>query len=374
MVHFNVNFARFNSFADITMVLSKTLAQMGIPVSVEPSEIVPLTPYVLDPEDHELLKGFMNNYPSNLFQIRWSHYWHSCLLRKLQGHVNLEFFAINYEFTDTREQFDEWIQDVIHNSYHTVAISEYCQQVLLQAGCSPEKISVIPLGFNLEYFKNQTVTKLSEQLGNHRTYLLHITNSWDLYRFGTDILLEAFYQEFQDRDDVELFIKDGGAKSDVITNKIRELQQRGQKMPRIRMTDRFLTKRQLACLYLAADALVAPFRGEGFGIKVLDGFAAGLPVAMPLYGGPTEYGTPANCYPIEYDLVPVGECYDTQNFTITNSPHWAEPRLSSLREQLRNLVDDPHRHQVAAKGKETAQNFSWEMTSRKLLKLLRQLS
>lgn len=375
MVHFNVNFARFNSFTDITMVLSKTLHQMGIPVSVEPSEIVPGTPYVLEDEDQELLKQFMSNSPSDLFQIRWSHYWHSCLLRKLTGHVNLEVFAINYQFTKTDEPFDDWIEDVIKNPYHTLAISEYCQQVLLGAGCSPDKVSVIPLGFNRELITVDPAPKLSQQLNNDRKYILHLTNSWDFYRFGTDILIPAFCQEFQDRTDVELFIKDAGANPEIIGEYIRKSQkQNGGKIPPIRATDRFLTKKQLARLYLSVDALVAPFRGEGFAIKVLDGFAAGLPVAMTLYGGPTEYGTPANCYPIDYDLVPVGECYDTKYYQIYNSPHWAEPRLSSLREQLRNLVDDPHRHQVAANAQATAQNFSWEMTSRKLLKLMRQLS
>jgi hypothetical protein len=39
MVHFNVGFQHFNSFADITLSLAKTLDKMGIPISVEPSKI-----------------------------------------------------------------------------------------------------------------------------------------------------------------------------------------------------------------------------------------------------------------------------------------------------------------------------------------------
>ncbi|MCZ0901531.1 glycosyl transferase, partial [Microcoleus sp. HI-ES] len=120
-------------------------------------------------------------------------------------------------------------------------------------------------------------------------------------------------------------------------------------------------------------AFLAPFRGEGFAIKILDAFAAGLPVAMTMYGGPTEYANADNCYPIAYDLVPVGKCYDTEYLKIRNAPHWAEPNVQSVREQLRKIVEDPMRFQVAHKAKETADLFNWEAAAQKLLGLMRKL-
>ena len=136
---------------------------------------------------------------------------------------------------------------------------------------------------------------------------------------------------------------------------------------------KFYDKKELAELYLSADAFLAPFRGEGFAIKILDAFAAGLPVAMTLYGGPTEYANPANCYPISYNIIPLGKCYDTQYLKIRNSPHWAEPNVQSVREQLRKIVEDPMRFQVGQKARETADLFDWEATAKKLLRLMRQL-
>ncbi|WP_367275350.1 glycosyltransferase [Microcoleus sp. CAWBG58] len=136
---------------------------------------------------------------------------------------------------------------------------------------------------------------------------------------------------------------------------------------------KFFTKTELADLYLSADAFFAPFRGEGFAINILDAFAAGLPVAMTLYGGPTEYANSANCYPIAHDLIPVGECYDAQYLKIRNAPHWAEPNVQSVREQLRKIVEDPMRFQVAQKARETADLFNWEATGKKLLRLMREL-
>ena len=94
---------------------------------------------------------------------------------------------------------------------------------------------------------------------------------------------------------------------------------------------------------------------------------------MTLYGGPTDYANPANCYPIASELIPVGKCYDTQYLQIRNSPHWVEPNVQSVREQLRKIVEDPMRFQVAQKARETTDLFDWEVSAKKLLRLMRQL-
>ncbi|WP_293343281.1 glycosyltransferase [Microcoleus sp. CAWBG58] len=146
MVHFNVGFQNFNYFADITLSLAKTLDKMGIPISVEPSEIAShLTRYSTAEENH-LLAKWMNTTPSDLFQLKWSHYWKPFFLKELSGHLNLEFFAINYEFARNDDEYDYWIYDAVNNSSHIIAVSEYSKNVLIQAGFPAKKVSVIPLG------------------------------------------------------------------------------------------------------------------------------------------------------------------------------------------------------------------------------------
>src|SRR5207248_11255990 len=63
----------------------------------------------------------------------------------------------------------------------------------------------------------------------------------------------------------------------------------------IRVTD-FLDKDDLVRLYRGADFFVAPYRGEGFGMKILDAFALGLPVLLPEYGGPVDYLVPGTYF------------------------------------------------------------------------------
>ncbi|MEG4422181.1 glycosyltransferase family 4 protein [Microcoleus sp. LAD1_D5] len=372
MVHFNVAFQHFNSFTDITLSLAKTLDQMGIPISVEPSTIASHLSRNFTAEENDLLEKWMNSTPSDLFQIKWSHYWKPYFLKELNGHLNLELFAINYEFAKNHDDYDYWIYDAVNTSSHKLAVSQYSKNVLIKAGCPAANVSVMPLGFNP--LISQLYFPSSPKKPKDVKHILHMTNSFDFYRFGTDLAVQAFWEEFKDDSNVELIIKDGGKNSDVIVKHLANIEkQLGKLKAKIMIIPKFYNKTELADLYLSADAFLAPFRGEGFAIKILDAFAAGLPVAMTMYGGPTEYANADNCYPIAYDLIPVGKCYDTQYLEIRNAPQWAEPNVQSVREQLRKSVEDPMRFQVAQKARETADLFNWEAAAQKLLKLMREL-
>ena len=43
---------------------------------------------------------------------------------------------------------------------------------------------------------------------------------------------------------------------------------------------------------------MAPFRGEGFGMKIIDAMALGLPVLIPAFGGVTEFLVEGGYLPI----------------------------------------------------------------------------
>ena len=56
-----------------------------------------------------------------------------------------------------------------------------------------------------------------------------------------------------------------------------ELRERGYPVEYI---DRSLTEAEMAGLYAACDCLVHPFRGEGFGLPVVEAMACGLPAIV----------------------------------------------------------------------------------------------
>ncbi|HZE04621.1 MAG TPA: glycosyltransferase, partial [Solirubrobacteraceae bacterium] len=114
-------------------------------------------------------------------------------------------------------------------------------------------------------------------------------------RKGADVLLHAWRQAFAGRDDVTLVIKDfgaGGIYRQGDRAQIRAHAQAGAVPRIILIDDETLTAQELAALYRACDVLVAPYRGEGFAMPVLEAMACGLPI-ISTAGGPTDEFLPA---------------------------------------------------------------------------------
>ena len=121
------------------------------------------------------------------------------------------------------------------------------------------------------------------------------------------------------------------------------------------------------------DILVAPFRGEGFGMKILDAMALGLPVLMPAFGGPADFCTEDNYLPLIFDEVDVGECLDRRLYFIGQGTYWCQPRLENLITQLRSLPNCPDKLKaVGAKARDTVhKKFTWGNTAGRLMRALR---
>src|SRR5262249_33638757 len=159
------------------------------------------------------------------------------------------------------------------------------------------------------------------------------TNSHDLARYGTRLLLDAYWEAFEPGDDVVLVVKDYGVAAGDST--LRELLRRADGRAKVEYVDAFTSKTDLIRLYRSCDAFVSAHRGEGSGMRILDALACGLPVITPRFGGPADLCTPDTSFEVGYTLVPVTDCFDTRSLRITNQPLWCEPDRDDLMRQLR---------------------------------------
>ena len=238
-------------------------------------------------------------------QIKWSHYWPQHLNLELNGRLNLELFVINYLFAQPgRNRGTTGCSASGRTATDKLPLSTFCQDVLGKSACRTTGQVVRP-GYSPEVLDVAAPARRAR-----RFRLLTVTNSHDLERYNT---LAAARRRI-------------GRRS---APRRRRARRSRTTAPR-RATGRFAIcrraghgarsstspssqhKRELIELYKSCDAFVSAHRGEGYGMKILDALACGLPVITPLFGGPDRLLHADNSLPVAFSLVPIGDCLDTR--------------------------------------------------------------
>jgi GT2 family glycosyltransferase/glycosyltransferase involved in cell wall biosynthesis len=316
------------------------------------------------------LEGLMVPAPSlDGAHVKWSHYWPRHLALDLTGRVNLELFVINYRFAEPGSQpWDAWLQCLRQNHAHKLPVTGFCRDVLLQTGVQAAECDVLWLGYAPEVHQVEATARPARPFR-----LLTVTNSHDPERYGTRLLLEAYWQAFGPGDPVALVVKDYG--TGAADTSIRDLIRAGAGRARVEYLTDFTSKRDLIRLYRSCDAFASAHRAEGFGMKILDALACGLPVVTPLFGGPADFCTASNSFPVAFRPAPVGDCLDTRGFRLTNAPTWCEPDRDDLARQLRRVVEDPEAARaVGARGRaDVVERFSWDASAARLVEIVGRL-
>lgn len=182
----------------------------------------------------------------------------------------------------------DWVRHIRRDIDRVYVPSEYVRQGYLEAGIPPGIVEVIPNGVDLGRFHpDGPAFDLGTRAG---TVFLFVGGT--VWRKGIDLLLDAWPVAFGPDDDVLLVIKDFGTdthyRGQTHGDAARELSARDDVAPVVYL-DAMLTGDELPALYRAADVLVAPYRGEGFCLPVLEAMACGVPAIHTAIGPTNEF-------------------------------------------------------------------------------------
>lgn len=233
-------------------------------------------------------------------------------------------------------------------------------------------IKVIPHGVDTEIYKlpEEPYNKLKNE-----SFTFLSVNSWGGYegdRKGTDLLIKAFDEEFKDEKNVKLLLKISTfwmPKFDV-EKAIEKIL--GHKNENILFNDKLLDEKELVTFYQNADVFVAPTRGEGFGLTILNSLACGLPVIVTkdYNSGHMDFckNNPAVLF-VEAPNVKQG---DPAFFCPGNM--LAEPDIESLKKQMRYAYENRKELiKMGLEGSKLAREWTWEKSAKMFIDLIKEI-
>lgn len=366
-IHLAIDLSQGSALTWVAGELAVALADIGQRVSIpRASTLSPTLEERLRPRLLEL----MSDRPCRTYHIKLNHYWPQFLMQEVSGEINAELFVTNYRFRGDIHPLDMWSRNLVTNGVRKLPMSSFCSDSLQDLGVPAPRCAVIAPGYSPEIEWLFPTGKPSVEAAVRR--LLVVTNSHDLYRYGTDILISALAKAYAPDDPVEIHIKDYGASSG--SRQLRDLIAAQPSFPKVVWHETFLSKEDLIRLYGDMHLMVSPYRGEGYAMKIIDAMAAGLPVMMPAFGGPLEYAPAGGFLPLEFDEVPVEKCYDTDHYLVGPGAYWCQVREDALVQSLQSYLAHP---QIADDAAAVARShvlgrYTWKNAARALVQALHQ--
>ncbi|WP_232101798.1 glycosyltransferase [Paenibacillus sp. URB8-2] len=200
------------------------------------------------------------------------------------------------------------------------------------------------------------------------------------HRKNPEGLLRAYWEEFSARDSVLLVIKTNGYSSREneawIKQRIASYKNKlgyGKSAAPVKIIGRQITPGQLKGIFTLGDAFVLPTRGEGVGMPFLEAMASGIPVIATRWGGQMDFLNSQNSFLVDYVLQNPAVSMRSSH-AISRKFHelfaqqgqlWAEPRLQSLKQQMRTAYQNPLLcKRKGQQGRRDALGLSWDRSGR----------
>ncbi|HVK94373.1 MAG TPA: glycosyltransferase [Noviherbaspirillum sp.] len=220
---------------------------------------------------------------------------------------------------------DALVEEFNRNLDLIAVVSSQTAKVLRDAGV---RTPIAVVGNGVDHLGNIKPAPLPRQLpGGYR--FLHVSSCFP--RKGADLLLQAYGEAFRNSDDVTLIIKTFPNPHNDIAAQLARKRAQNPNYPRVELIEDDWSPEQIVGLYHACDVLVAPSRGEGFGLPMAEAMLHDLPVITTAWGGQLDFCTDDTVWLVDYNPEPA-----QTHINLPNSL-WAEPSVESLKQRMREL-------------------------------------
>ena len=252
----------------------------------------------------------------------------------------------------------EWLAPLSTDVDEAWVPSDYVQQIYIRAGVPADRVTVVPNGVDTAVFRPGLEPLPLDT--DRRVRFLFVGGT--IFRKGIDVVLNAYLDAFSENDDVCLVVKEHGAdtsyRDQTMSRDLERLANASDLPPILYLTNDF-DDADLARLYAACDVLVHPYRGEGFGLPILEAMACGLPTVVPRGGACLDFCTDATSVFVD---APRREISEAEMGIETVGRAWVlEPDVRQLHDHLRTIARGPESlAELGVEARRRALQFTWD--------------
>ena len=233
--------------------------------------------------------------------------------------LNLYGWEESYLPSTYIDDFNQYLQ-------FSTTMSRYVSRTLRNNGCN---IPLFTTGIGVDHILHSEADDRALPALPDKMRLLHISSCFP--RKGVDVLLTAYGKTFSATDQVCLIIKTFANPHHDIALQLQEWQATLNDAPEVILINEDLAPSAIRALYQTADALIAPSRGEGFGLPMAEAMLHDLPVITTGYGGQTDFCTEQTAWLIDYEFSRA-----TSHISESDSV-WVEPCAEHLSRLLKGF-------------------------------------
>ena len=288
---------------------------------------------------------------------------------RFREHSGLKLAIYNYE-TSILPKI--WVPEISHIDY-ALPSSNFSKEVFVNSGWPEEKCIVVPHGINLSDFEDKS--KVDNLKTRKKFKFLNV--SIPHYRKNIDVLIDAYYSAFTDKDDVCLLLKTTLAKPKYkfecdVVKEILKVQKskkhRGKPLPQVEVVQHKYDS--MIPLYNSCDCLVSATSAEGFGLPLLEALAANMVVIAPRCTGHLDFLNDSNSLLAEVKEIKADERY--QYWRVSKGATTYLPDVESLAHNMKMVYNNYKDLKIRFdEGRiKTINEFSWEAAARQILGLL----
>jgi FkbM family methyltransferase len=316
------------SLAIVNRGLALALARLaGVQVDLVPCHHAPYSdPRDLPAEDAAALRALINADAARPVDLSISHHY-PILPDQGAAAVKCAFFF--WEETLVPEEMIETLE----REFDAIFVaSRFVRNALINSGCE-RPIFLTPVGLSF--------TARDERKRNRGSpfRFLHVSSGFP--RKGVDVLLRAYAEAFCERDDVELYIKTFPNPHQNVRREIETLRKRVGALPPIIVDETPCDAEGMRALYVSADCVVLPTRGEGFNLPAAEALATGAPLIVTAHGGHAEFAQAAGAHVLNFKFAPArthlsapGACWVEPDGAALARAMWRIARPTVLQDAL----------------------------------------